>query len=118
MLCGPAESDVAVLIGGDVSCGPGKTARVVVADRRAAEICGGPLSEAARGLSPPDAVRVVDWRGVVFYGAEQLYIVLRELRRLLERSGLLYTTPPLTRDEILRYRPSRGAIRGPDRQGR
>lgn len=101
--CGEeGEADVAV-IASPAGC---PRARVVVAGRGPALRCGGRLAELAGMLDPPRSVLVDRGEGlIVYWGDRQVFMVMRELERLLRWRGLLYATPPLGRDEILRYRP-------------
>ena len=103
--CEPLKAEVAVAVGDDVECWPLESARVVVADRLAAHRCGGDLAGAAASLDPPDSVRVLGRGKLVFHGPEALFLVMRELPRLLEWNRLLYRTPPLTREDVLRHKP-------------
>ncbi len=99
---GSGEAEVVVL------AGPGKcpSARVIAAERGPALRCGGKLALMAGSLEPPRSVLVDRDEGfIVFWGDRQVFMVMRELARLLEGKGLLYATPPLRREDILRYKP-------------
>ena len=84
--------DVAVHTG---TCAPCRTARVTVYSREAALACGGLPARLASELGGPVRVRVdKSTNTLVYTGAYSLYLVMRELERLLGWAGLLWRQPP------------------------
>lgn len=76
-------------------CTPCRTARVAVYSREAALACGGLPARLASELGGPVTVRVDRDSGTIVYTSpSSLYLVMRELERLLEWAGLLWRQPP------------------------
>lgn len=86
-------SPVWVLTGPCGECPPPGVVAVVSADR--AERCGDPFRGLAAQLRGPVTVRVEKGSGsIVYRDAGSLFIVMRELERLLEWRRLLWRQPP------------------------
>jgi hypothetical protein len=77
------------------------TARVIVADHSAARTCEGlGLLDLAQSLEGPVSIRVDKERGRLVYSGQALFLVFKEVERLLGWKGLLWYTPPLSRERV------------------
>ncbi|MCE4625918.1 MAG: hypothetical protein F7C35_08690 [Desulfurococcales archaeon] len=100
--CGGGERpDVLILIECTDISGIVEGARVIAMPAHVAVECGGDYREAVPPVESPTPLRVLKDRGLLVWRGNSYYLVFRELERLLGWKGLIWYTPPLSRERVL-----------------